>query len=645
MKKLLSLLCLLLALLPGALAENVPEPFTGYFEKTVFLRPEPAASSESLASIPAGTPIDLVPVNDRFAEVTWQGKTGYVYYAEVQQLPEETPVPPYLAYLPENKYLFALALDGAPSLLTVQAETPVTVTAEAGRFLRIETNGQSGFVYARDTEAIDDMHMEASDTEFWVETAVTTRVYPLKNAEEALTLEPSRIYIAEAVCNGYYRVTVGEETVYVPARSAQTIQRGKETARAAIITPDTVIFTAPEQSAVSDNRIAEACLFLLGPMENGFQQLDNVPEAYVRANDVAAYVVNVTEPQCLRLLADAPLLLSPEEGAAETASVQAGQLYEVTYAMEDWYLLKVNGRWGFLRRDERIAAPLVLDGQMMRTAAVMTADAPYYASGITQLLHEGVRLTLTGSAGDFYRCEAYGQTGYVLKEAVDVLGSDTPLTPYTVTAPADIDVLDFPDAALGFVDGTIPAGSRVRVTGFNRCYLMVTWNGLTGYARQEGLLTGESVGIPATEDVPACELVLDKSTGMVYAFLLNTDGTRGELLICAEVGTGKRTTPTPSGTFLLGKKERWHAFTLSYTPHTTEYVKARYIHGWPCERKSESTVKKSLVRTGMVTGGCLRSPFDFARWVYMNCTSYETQLVIVSGGFEAPANAADVQVQ
>lgn len=643
-KKLLAFLCLLLALLPAALAEDVPAPFTGYFEKTVFLRPAPAASSESLASIPAGTPIDLVPVNDRFAEVTYQGKTGYVYYADVLLLPEDEAVEAYLAYLPENKYLFSLPLDEAEVLLTVQAETPVTVTAEAGRFLRIEAGGKSGYVYARDTEAVDDMPMEASSAEFWVETAVTTRVYPLKNAAEALTLEPNRIYIAEAVCNDYYRVTVGEDVVYVPVHSVESLQRGQKTARAAIITPDTELFSAPEQSAAMDERLAETQLFLLGPMVGGFQQLDGRP-FYIRANDVTAYQVNVIEDQVLHITADAPLLLSPEEGAAETACIQASQLCEVTYATEDWYLLKVGGCWGFLRRDDRIAAPLVLDGQMMRTAAVMTADAPYYASGIAQRLHEDTRLILTGSAGDFYRCEAYGQTGYVPKEAVDVLGSDTELTPYSIIAPAEIDVLDFPDAALGMTIGTIPAGSRVRVTGFNRCYLMVTWNGLTGYARQEGLLTAESEGIPATEEIPAYELVLDKSTGMCYAFRLNEDGIRGKVIICAQVGIGKRTTPTPAGTFLLGRKERWHAFTLSYTPHTTEYVKARYIHGWPCERKSNGSVKTSLIQTGMVTGGCLRSPFEFARWVYMNCTSYETRLLIVSGGFDAPEGAADVQVK
>ena len=74
-------------------------------------------------------------------------------------------------------------------------------------------------------------------------------------------------------------------------------------------------------------------------------------------------------------------------------------------------------------------------------------------------------------------------------------------------------------------------------------------------------------------------------------------------------------------------------------------MKARYIHGWPCEQKSEAAVKTGLAHAGAVTGGCLRSPFEFARWVYMNCSSYETEITIVGGGFEAPANAAERQVK
>lgn len=643
MKKLILLLAALL-LAVCAQAETLPAPFTGYSDKTVFLRPSPAASVESLASIPAGTPFEMEPVSDTFARVTWQGKTGYVYYPALKRMPAEKSVTPYLAYLPENKFLFSLPLDAAPSLLTVPAETPVTVTGESDRFLRIEIQGKTGYVYARDTEAISDMHMEACDTEFWAATALTAREYPLKNAGASLTLEPSRVYAAEALCNGYYRVTVGDQVGYVPARSVETLRRAQKTARVAIITAQTQLYSRPDLSAALDMHLEETRLFPLKPMEHGFQQLRGMPY-YVCPNDVSAYQLNVIDDQVLRIQADAPLLLRPESGAPETGRVTAGTLIDVQYATEDWYLLHAGQRWGFLPRDEALALPMAVTAKMMPTAAVVTADASYHQYGVAFTLRAGLRLMLTAMADDYFRFEEDGGGGYIPAASVDILGSDTELTAYTVTAPEEIDILDFPDAELSFVIASIPKGASVRVTGFNRCYLIVTWNGVTGYARQTGLLTAESQGLPATEEIPACTLVLDKATGMAYAFLLNEDGTRGDLVICAKVAIGKRTTPTPTGTFLLGRKERWHTFTLSYTPHTTEYVKARYIHGWPCAGKRESTVKTGLIQTGMVTGGCLRSPFEFARWVYMNCTSYETQLTIVNGGFEAPPGAEAVQVR
>ncbi|MBQ7848751.1 MAG: L,D-transpeptidase [Clostridia bacterium] len=634
----------MLLLVCGAAAEGGDVPFNGYFDKPVFLRPEPAASSRSLATIPAGTPLVLTPVNGYFAETVYDGKTGYVYCAEVRAMPDVVPVTPWLAYLPQNKYLFALPLDGAAPLMTVQAETPVTVTGETERFLQIEAEGMTGYVYARDAQAIGDMPMTACSAEFHADGVLQTFCYPLKNAAQASALEPGRIYLAEAVCNGYYRVTIGGDTVYVPVRSVTTIGRQGTVRRAAVITPDTLLFSAPEHAALAGTRMETEQLRLLGPQENGFQQLDE-EALYICANDVTAYAVHAMDEVCLQMTADAELLLRPEAGAPQTGSVRAGRLYTAAWALEDWYLLQSEGRWGFLHRDEKLYTLLETDLTMMRTAAVLTTDTILHADDAHMPLTAGTRLTVTSSAGDFYHCETQEASGHVRKAHVRILGADTPLTAYTVTAPADIQVMDFPDGALCSVIGTIPAGGQVRVTGFNRCYLMVSWDGMTGYARQDGLLNAESRGLPAGEEAPRYELVLDKSTGMCYAFALTNSGGRDKVVICAEVGVGKRTTPTPSGTFLLGKKERWHAFTLSYTPHTTEYVRARYIHGWPCEKRKESTVKEGLAVTGTVTGGCLRSPFEFARWVYMNCTSYDTQLVIVSGGFEPPADAAAVQVK
>lgn len=644
-RKTVTLLMMLLLLCAAACAEENPAPFDAYFEKTVFLRPSPAASSESLAAIPPVTLVHLTPVNDRFASVTYAGKTGYVYYVEARRIPEGALVEPYLAYLPESKYLFALPADGADSLLTIPAETPVTVTADLDRFLRVEYAGQTGYVYAHDARTIDDMYMKPSSAEFSANGAVDARCYPLSGAEVVMTIEAGRVCMAEAVCNGYYRVTVGDVTGYVPLSQVTTLGGAKQMVRVALVTPETLLFTAPEQSARVDDRLEQPCLMVLEAQENGFQAMAGTPW-YIRANDVEAWAVQKQADFCLQLTADASLLLRPEVGAGSAGVLHAGQLAADVYATADWYMLPAAEGWGFLARDSAAARELPRDLPMLPTAAVTAGEAAFYgAAGAPATLSAGTRLLITEGAEDFYLAVTEVGEGFVAKADVRILGSDTPLMAYTVTAPADVPVMDFPDAALGTTVGMIPAGTSLRVTGFNRCYLMVTGGGLTGYAPQEGLLTAESQGIPATEEAPAYTLVLDKSTGMCYAFIVDEHGERGEVVICAEVGIGKRTTPTPAGTFTLGFKERWHAFTHTFTPHTTEYVRARYVHGWPCVGRNNASVKTGLMVTGMVTGGCLRSPFEFSEWVYKNCPSYLTEITIVSGGFEPPVGAEAVQVK
>ena len=474
------LLLLLLIMTSAALAEENPAPFDAYFEKTVFLRPSPAASSESLAAIPALTLVHLEPVNDRFARVDYQGRSGYVYYVEARRVPQGKAVEPYLAYLPESKYLFALPADGASSLATVPAETPVTVTAGVDRFLRVEYAGLTGYVYARDAEDVDGMYMRPTDAEFHADAPVTARRYPLAGAPEALTVEAGRVCMAEAVCNGYYRVTLGEDTVYVPVSQVETHRAGGATVRAALVTPETLLFTAPEQSAEAVAHLPQPCVMLLEAQENGFQRLRGTP-LYVRANDVQAWAVERQEGLCLQAMQEATLVLRPDGAAEAVGTLQAGQLAAEVYAAGDWYLLPVGAAWGFLPRDSAAVAALESDLRMLRTAAVTLEEAAFF--GVTdapETLPAGTRLIITHGAGDFYRVESAAGEGYLCQADVRILGSDTPLTVHMVTAPEDVPILDFPDSALAVVKGTIPAGTSLRVTGFNRCYLMVTGGGYTG---------------------------------------------------------------------------------------------------------------------------------------------------------------------
>ena len=385
---------------------------------------------------------------------------------------------------------------------------------------------------------------------------------------------------------------------------------------------------------------ADGLLFFDGE-NNGFYHIADT-EYYVEAVLTKTWAVETFAASQLYPEQDVPLTLLPSpDGALNGVSLKAGTLYQASYAVGDYYLLMADGVWGFAPKS---AVSRLLAGENMnRTAAVTCADTVFYSvSGDQGTLPAGRTIFLTRLADSFYLAEMEGQTGFVMARDVRILGADAPVTKYTLTAPFDIRLMDVPDSALSKSVGVIPAGESVSVSAFNRCYLLVSGAGLTGYCAQEGLICAETEGMPQTEDEPRYELVLDKSTRMVYAFVLDENGERSDTIATsAKVAVGKRTTPTPSGTFTLGMKERWHRFTRSFTPYTTTYTSGRYIHGLPCLGKAESTVIDYMAHNAgqAVTGGCLRSPFAFARWVYMNCPSYQTKLTVVNGGLLLPGEA------
>lgn len=628
-----------LALLAGAvwaLAEDQPETLTGYFDKVMYVREKPESSHFALASIPAYSPVVISPIDDRYAAITYQDVSGYIFYRDILPLPEETPVEAFTVYLEDNKYLYDAALHSANVLMTLQAETPMTVVATVRNYYHVKFGDTEGYVFQSDCTELKDFASRTTNAEFYVSAQTSLRGYPLKNAEAVAALEPGRIYQATAISRGFYQVTADGVTGWVPTGSVSTFRADASTTRVALMQDGAPLYVRPDKGFAAESAYegGERLIFISAE-NNGFYRLDE-GELYVWREDVETFAVSKTAMRQLVVGMDVELTLKPTD-VASGITLTAGELYAAQYTAGDAYLVFAEDAWGFLPKASASVSSLEANETLNRIAALMTADAVLYGEdGRRTRLQEGDKIFVTAQGDDFYRCEVSGESGYVFKQAVSFFSADAPLTAYTVTLTEDVRFMDFPDQALTAYYPDIPAGATVEVDGFNRCYLRVNYNGYTGYTLQKGLITAESEGIPATENVPSYQVALDKSTFMAYVFLLDDEGKPCAVVISAKVGIGKRSTPTPSGVFTLGVKERWHAFTYSVTPHTTTYVKARFIHGIPCRRRDESTKIGYMERSGMITGGCLRSPMAFARFVYMNCPSYQTQLVVVSGGLEVP---------
>ena len=637
-KKMIALLMglALVAMAAAALAEDVPETVTGYFDKVMYVREKPESSHISLATIPAFSPVTVSPIDNRYATIDYQGVSGYLFYRDLIPMPEETPVEAFEVYLADNKYFYDAPLHGANVLMTMQAETPMTVVASVRNYYHVKAGDMEGYVFQTDCTVLGAFASQPASEEFYVAEPESLREYPLKNAGAVASLEPGRIYQATAVSRGFYQVEADGATGWVPVGSASTFRADESTTRVALMRDGVSLYLRPDKGFAAEAAYEGGeKLKLISAENNGFYRLDEGGR-YVWRDDVETFAVSRIAMQQLFVSMDVELTLKPSD-MASGVTLAAGELYAAQYAAGDAYLVFAEDAWGFLPKASASVSSLEADEVMNRTAALLTVNAVLYGEdGRRARLSEGDKLFVTAEGDTFYRCETQEGSGFIFKQAVELFSADAPLTAYTVTLTEDVQFMDFPDLALTTYYPSIPAGAVVEVDAFNRCYLRVTYEGRTGYTLQKGLVTAESEGIPTTENVPSYQVALDKSTFTAYVFLLDDEGKPCAVVMSAQVGIGKRSTPTPSGVFTLGVKERWHAFTYSVTPHTTTYVRARFIHGIPCRTRDESTKIGYMERSGMITGGCLRSPMEFARFVYMNCPSYQTQLVIVSGGLEVP---------
>ena len=141
-------------------------------------------------------------------------------------------------------------------------------------------------------------------------------------------------------------------------------------------------------------------------------------------------------------------------------------------------------------------------------------------------------------------------------------------------------VFSLPDEELGQPLMELEEGAPLEVIGFSRTFLLVRAQGLEGYVKGQGLTTYETRYLPE-EDPPAYEILVNKSNFMVSVYRLDENGQRVGEPIRAEIAAlGKRSTPTPSGRYVLGFKALRRA-SPHQTPHGITYLRGRCLHGIP----------------------------------------------------------------
>jgi hypothetical protein len=453
---------------------------------------------------------------------------------------------------------------------------------------------------------------------------------PLTGADRLATLRSGQMLTVTGHAKGYYKVRYRDVAGYVGKSTVSLMEQLPVEAALVLTRQEEALFIDSTGNMSSDKVLMPGQLYKVIGQENGYFKL--APDGlYIQAEVVETVLLNpLRTPMTGFVNEKVPLHLLPGSEPMEGQLLEPGRLYTFTAGSGSWLYLDEEGLCGFADPTALHTLPK-RPATMNRTWAVQTGMG--YLPGSHPLPpDDGAVIQLKEMYGDDWFKAMDGRM--IHRGALRIIGSDAPVETHTVTATEDIILLSLPDSTLGEEVATIPAGDIVTVTGFSRHYLLVSYNGQEGYAVGAPLLTDETKYLPSSEDDGAYMVHVNKATLTVSVYRLDAAGKpAGAPLMQAVAALGKRSTPTPSGTFYLGTKYRWVRFTYSQTPHSICYRPGRYIHGLPCYT---SDIAAKVFRTErelgtFSSGGCVRMPFDIAEYIYFTCPSYTTKMEVTSG--------------
>ena len=364
--------------------------------------------------------------------------------------------------------------------------------------------------------------------------------------------------------------------------------------------------------------------------KQGGKYLELADGTYVLAQDVGIFRVFSAQGKVVYWEKDQVMYATGNSNHPLKPRLPANTPIYPLHTMVDYYLVFWEGVYGFVPMQGAKEPPRAQS--CAPVFARLTEDVPFYelplaaAPSAFRLPRERAAV-LGEKAGSFYLFPWNNRVYYVRDTDITPIG--TAVVPRNNRAYAEdaVTLWDFPDDALGQRVGAVPGGTECTLSYAINGYVQLTHAGVTGFARAGDFL------YPGAGDGNAYALLLNKSTRELAVYLADQQGNRvGQPVLTAIVAIGKFTTPTPSGQFTLGNRERWHYFGPSYTPYTIYYTTGRYLHGPLYWSRSESALNAAhLADFGQaVTGGCIRTPYDAMQWIYYHC-SQGTPLEIVNG--------------
>ena len=643
MKRRLFLL-LLIGLIGGhsALAQSSEEPlalpdgFIAVYRLERSLRAEPRANSELIVKVPEDSRLFLTPVSLEYAATSYEGQAGYIFYGDaVADDAAMENITPYYAITVRAEHLYDAPHYSANIKDIFSPESCLWVQGHIGGFAAVNLGDETGYVPLKSLVPLKaDTAIAAKEA--YMNEADVLLLNPVSGAA-ALCVVPMGAKVTQHATNGIYAAILYEDQAgYVErAKLIESRRESREVSIAFVNTP-AVMYTAPNKHAYSEDFLPRGILVCVDSVSGAYSHIASFNAYVPTANLVRVNQAPLTpfygyweedQPLYTRLM-DKPIKLD--------ITLKRHMPLEISInAPGGYYLVQVDGQWGYIQKE---GMKVLKEKKLANTQATIARAGTEvkqfpFSDGTTLFaLENDTPLWLTHTLEGYAAIQSDDVQGYVAVDELTVIGENKEVRTYEAYIANDTALYDFPGEAVGSVLGSIKGNTLVKISITNGDYGYISYENTKGYAPLESAVALSSLFSRADGRYYVIYLNKEKYELSVYEADMNFKR-KGEPLRTAVIAIGKRTTPTPSGEFDLGGRERWHYFGPSFAPFAIEYAPGKYLHGPLYYSSNERALNTGRLKDfgTMATGGCLRMPYEDILWIYCHCNEKNTKLVIVNG--------------
>lgn len=612
--KILSLLFLtLFLLLPMANSEDMAAEEMLYSKRRIPIYSKADKASTMLSYIEPYKPF-LFTVEGDFAFSEKLG--GYIEYSRLSKL-KVKPLAEKSVFFENIRKLYSFPMESAEVIRELDLEEELTLLGTSYGFVKVEdSHGNIGFVPSKNMKEVGKQRRIKSPSNVFARFPATVLEKPILGAKVQGYLVPYSVYTVTEHSRGFVKIEDGDLLGYAELDS---LQQMRTTAKWLLVAYSSNPFTLKDENGVEN----EGSYTYLIERRHGVVK-EKESKAVLSSENMQ--IMQIQESRSSMVVANKELSLYKDVNCTleNGENIAKDRLVYVFGQTPSSYLIRHDGMYSFVKKsDVNEVERSAINRSLLRFLEEVAIPLP---SGEMCIYEKNAFAFANAIYGENYLLEGE-ELHFVSTHKVAFLGQDVPLDEKLTTLQQD--TMFYPEPHPDSVGIPLEKGKIVKILAFHGKMAKLELDGQAGYVPLEAVDHYEFDAIPS--EAKKYEIHINKSKATLSVYEVLADGSLSKQpAVESMVAIGRNTSPTPSGTFPLGYKERWHKWSASYSPYAMEFTPARYIHGLLYERpKPESLMYYSETYFGQkATGGCLRSPDEVAKWIYYNCPSIETRIVI-----------------